>query len=115
MIVTVAALVVCQLNVTVWPEAMLLLLAEKAIVGADDVTGGMAELEPQPTKAISGEITANANSSFEHVASQPILLSLDGEICRPWLLLRIMLTPLGRWPTAIYSCSRGDLVRLTFP
>jgi hypothetical protein len=95
-IVTVAALVVCQLSVTVWPEAMLLLLAEKAIVGADDVTGGMAEVEPQPIKAISGAITANANSNFEHVASRPILLSLDDELSRPWLLLNIMLPPLGR-------------------
>jgi hypothetical protein len=103
-IVTVAALVVCQLNVTVWPEAMLLLLAEKARVGADDVTGGMAELEPQPVKVMSVEIAANTNRIFEYVASRPILLSLDGEMCRPWLLLRIMLTPLGRRPTVIYSC-----------
>jgi hypothetical protein len=105
-IVTEAALVVCQVNVTVWPEAMLLLLAEKTRVGADSFPG-LAEAEPQPVKVMTVEITANANSIFEHVASRPILLSLDGAICRPWLLLRIMLTPLGRRPTVMYSCSRG--------
>jgi hypothetical protein len=80
-IVTEAALVVCQVNVTVWPEVMLLLLAEKTRVGAD-VTRELAELEPQPVKAISGEIAANQNRRFEHVASGLVLLCLDDEIGR---------------------------------
>jgi hypothetical protein len=91
-IVTEAALVVCQVNVTVWPEVMLLLLAEKTRVGAD-VTRELAELEPQPVKAISSEIAANQNRIFEHVANGLILLSLDDEICRSWPLLRILLPP----------------------
>ena len=92
-IVTEVAFVVAQVNVTAWPEAMLLLLAENTRVGAVDVVRELAELEPQPVKAISGEIAANQNRIFEHVASRPILLRIDDEICRSWLLLRILLPP----------------------
>jgi hypothetical protein len=90
--VTEAALVVCQVNVNVWPEVMLLLLAEKTRVGAD-VIRELAELEPQPVKAMSGEIAANPNRMFKHVASGPILLRIDDEMCRSWLPLRILLPP----------------------
>ena len=110
-IVTEAALVVCQANVTAWPEAMLLLPAEKTRVGAD-VTTGLAELEPQPVKAMTGENAANPNRSCKHVASGPILLSLDVERCRPWLLLRFCF-PTSHRPPATYPCSRAGLAELT--
>ena len=71
---------------------MLLLLAEKTRVGAD-VTRELAELEPQPVKAISGEIAANQNRIFEQVASGRILLRIDDEMCRSRPLLRILLPP----------------------
>jgi hypothetical protein len=87
--VTEAALVVCQVNVTVWPDVMLLLLAEKTRVGAD-VIRELAELEPQLVNAMSDEIAANPNRMFKHVASELILLSLGDEICRSWPLLRIL-------------------------
>lgn len=91
-IVTESASVDCQVNVTVWPDVMLLLLAEKTSVGAD-VVRELAELEPQPVKAMSGESAANQNRMFEHVASRTILLKIDDEICRSWLLLPILLPP----------------------
>jgi hypothetical protein len=106
-IVTEAASVVCQANVTVWPEAMLLLLAEKTRVGADSFPG-LAEAEPQPVKAMSVEIAANANSIFEHVASRPILLSLDGEICRSWLLLRVLLPRLVAAACNVFLLKTGS-------
>jgi hypothetical protein len=89
-IVTVAALVVFQVNVTAWPEAMLLLLAEKTRVGPDvTVTGGLAEAEPQPVKAISVEIAANPNRIFE-------------------LLLRILLPPLVWAACNVFLLKRGS-------
>jgi hypothetical protein len=96
-IATEAALVVCQLNVTACPEAMLLLLAEKTRVGADVfpvLPEPEDEPEPQPVKAISDEIAANPNRVIEHVARAPIRLRLEDEICRSRLLLRILLPPL---------------------
>jgi hypothetical protein len=93
--VTEVALVVCQVNVTGWPEVTLLVLAEKTRVGADVVAGAPPELEPpQPAKAISGETAAKQKRIFEHVASRPILLSRDDEGRRPWLLLRVLLSRL---------------------
>ena len=106
-IVTEAALVVCQVNVTVWPDVMLLLLAEKTSVGAD-VVRELAELEPQPVKAISGESAANQNRIFEQVASRPILLKIDDEICRSCLLLRILLPPPSNRPAVMVSQSRSS-------
>jgi hypothetical protein len=86
-IVTEAALVVCQDNVTAWPEVMLLLLAEKTRVVADVVVaGGLAELEPHPDKAMSDEIAVNPNRIFVYVASGPILLNPDDEGRHCWLL-----------------------------
>lgn len=93
-IVTEAALVVCQVNVTACPEVMLLLLAEKTRVGAE-VTLGLAELEPQPVKAMSGDIAANPNIIFKHVTSSPLLLSRDDEGCRSRLLLRVLIPRLA--------------------
>jgi hypothetical protein len=75
---------------TGWPKVMLLLLAEKARVGAD-LTVESAELEPQPVNAIRGAIAANQNRIFEHVASGPDLPGRDGEGCRSRLLLRVLL------------------------
>jgi hypothetical protein len=73
-IVTEAALVVCQVNVTAWPDATLLLLTEKTSVGADAACVLVElEAEPQPVKAISGAIAANTSRVLEHVASAPIL------------------------------------------
>jgi hypothetical protein len=91
-IVTELALVVCQVNVTVWPEVMLVLLAEKTSVGAD-VVRELADVEPQLVKAISGAIAANQSRIFEHVAREPILPRIDNEICRRRLFLRILLLP----------------------
>jgi hypothetical protein len=75
---------------------MLFVLAEKTRVGAD-VIRVVAELEPQPAKAISGEMAAKQSRSVEHVASRPNLLSLDDEMRRCCLPLRILLPPgIGR-------------------
>ena len=110
-IVTEEALVVCQFNVTAWPEVMLALLAEKARVG-DDVIGELDEPELQPVRTIRDEIAANPNRILEHFASGPILLSLDDEICRPCLLLRILHPPLYLLPVT-YPRSREGPVKLT--
>lgn len=77
--VTEVALVVCQVNVTAWPEVMLFVLAEKTRVGAS-VIRVVAELEPQPAKARSGEMATNHNRSIEPVASGPNLLGFDDEM-----------------------------------
>jgi hypothetical protein len=82
-------LVVCQLKVTGWPEAMLLLLAEKTRVGA--APRELGELEPQPVKAMSGKIAASQNRMFERVANRATPLSRDDEGRRSWLLLRVLL------------------------
>lgn len=108
-IVTEAALVVCHVNVTVWPEVMLLLLAEKTSVGGD-VIRELAELEPQPVKAMSGEIAASQNRIVEYVASRPILLRIDDEICRSWLRLCILLLP---FESTDVTCICQDLVKRT--
>jgi hypothetical protein len=70
---TEEAFVVCQVNVTAWPAAMLLLLVEKARVGID-FPPPSAELEPQPDNVMSGEMSATPNRTFKHVASTRILL-----------------------------------------
>lgn len=97
-IVTEVALVVCQVNVTGWPEVTLLALAENTRVGAGELPepepGFEAEADPQPVTATSGEIAAKQNRILEHVSSEPIMPSRDDERCRPWPLLCVLLSRL---------------------
>jgi hypothetical protein len=60
------ALAVCQVNVTVWPEAMLLLLTDNVTVGAD-FPEELPELEPppQPVNDINGKIAANPSNIYK--------------------------------------------------
>ena len=106
LIATEVALVVCQVKVTAAPEVMLALLAEKTRLGAD-VTLGLAELEPQPVKAMSDEIAANTNRIFKHVASGPILPSLHDETYCSWLPLRVLLPSLVAASCNVFLLKRG--------
>jgi hypothetical protein len=86
-IVTEVAFVVCQVIVTAWPAAMLVLLADRTrVAAAVVVTVEWPEPELQPVNATSGKSAAIPNRVLKRVMSRPLLLNSDRETCRSWSL-----------------------------